>query len=138
MQADVSRIDELERLVEAAVTKFGRLDILVNNAGIETRTSVLETTEAQYDKVLAINLKSAFFGIQLAARQMIKQGAGGRIINITSVHEDSPMPGTRLLLGQGGYAHADADCRRRIGAAWRSGRWRGSPAQSRPRSICRP
>ena len=102
-EADVSRIDDLERLVDAAVTKFGRLDIMVNNAGVETRTSVLETTEAQYDKVLAINLKSAFFGIQLAARQMIKQGGGGRIVNVTSVHEDWPMPGnTAYCVAKGG------------------------------------
>ena len=51
-----------KRLVQATVAKFGRVDIMVNNAGVETRTSVLDTTEAQYDKVLAINLKSAFFG----------------------------------------------------------------------------
>jgi glucose 1-dehydrogenase len=75
------------------VKAFGHLDIMVNNAGIEHRTSVLETTEQQYDQVLQVNLKSAFFGTQLAARQMIKQGRGGRIINITSVHEDWPMPG---------------------------------------------
>jgi glucose 1-dehydrogenase len=75
----------------------------VNNAGIETRTSVLDTTEDQYDKVLAINLKSAFFGTQLAAKQMIKQGGGGRIINISSVHEDWPMPGnTPYCLSKGG------------------------------------
>ena len=53
---------------------------------------MLDTTEDQYDGVMAINLKSAFFGTQIAARQMIKQGAGGRI-NLTSVHEDWPMPG---------------------------------------------
>ena len=71
---------------------LARLDILVNNAGVETRTSVLNTNEEQYDKVMNINLKSAFFGTQIAAKQMIKQGGGGRIINITSVHEDWPMP----------------------------------------------
>jgi glucose 1-dehydrogenase len=77
--------------------------VVVNNAGVETRTSVLDTTEAEYDKVLEINLKSAFFGTQLAARQMIKQGGGGRIINITSVHEDWPMPGnTAYCLSKGG------------------------------------
>jgi glucose 1-dehydrogenase len=77
--------------------------IMVNNAGIETRTSVLDTTETQYEKVLAINLKSAFFGTQLAAQQMIKQGGGGRIINITSVHEDWPMPGnTPYCVSKGG------------------------------------
>jgi glucose 1-dehydrogenase len=102
VEADVSRIEDLQRLVDAAVAKFGRLDIMVNNAGVETRTSVLETTEAQYDKVLTINLKSAFFGVQLAAKQMIKQGGGGRIVNITSVHEDWPMPGnTAYCLAKG-------------------------------------
>lgn len=102
IDADVSKIDDLQKLIDAAVTRFGRLDIMVNNAGVETRTSILETTEAQYDKVLNINLKSAFFGTQFAARQMIKQG-GGRIINITSVHEDWPMPGnTAYCLSKGG------------------------------------
>jgi glucose 1-dehydrogenase len=101
--ADVSRIDELQKLVDAAVAKFGRVDIMVNNAGVETRTSVLDTAEAQYDRVLSINLKSAFFGTQIAARQMMKQGHGGRIINITSVHEDWPMPGnTAYCLAKGG------------------------------------
>src|SRR5207344_1561705 len=75
------------------VSAFGRLDILVNNAGMETRTSTLDTTEHQFDMVIAIDLKSAFFGVQLAAKQMIAQGGGGRIINISSVHEDWPMPG---------------------------------------------
>ena len=103
VKADVSKLTELKRLVEAAVKRFGRLDIMVNNAGIETRTSVLDTTEDQFDKVLAINLKSAFFGTQLAAQQMIKQGSGGRIINISSVHEDWPMPGnTPYCLAKGG------------------------------------
>jgi glucose 1-dehydrogenase len=103
VEADVSKIDDLRKLIDAAVTSFGRVDIMVNNAGVETRTSVLDTTEAQYEKVLAINLKSAFFGTQLAAQQMIKQGGGGRIINITSVHEDWPMPGnTAYCLSKGG------------------------------------
>jgi glucose 1-dehydrogenase len=103
VDADVSQPVELQKLVDAAVAKFGRLDVMVNNAGVETRTSVLDTTEAQYDKVLSINLKSAFFGTQIAARQMIKQGGGGRIINITSVHEDWPMPGnTAYCLAKGG------------------------------------
>ena len=103
VKADVSKVAELQGLIDAAVKNFGRLDIMVNNAGVETRTSVLDTTEEQFDKVLTINLKSAFFGTQLAARQMIKQGGGGRIINITSVHEDWPMPGnTPYCLSKGG------------------------------------
>jgi glucose 1-dehydrogenase len=89
----VSKVAELQSLVDAAVKAFGRVDIMVNNAGVETRTSLLDTTEQQYDRVLDINVKSAFFGTQIAAKQMIKQGGGGRIINITSVHEDWPMPG---------------------------------------------
>ena len=103
VDADVSKPADLQKLVDAAVKRFGRLDIMVNNAGIETRTSVLDTTEQQYDAVLRINLKSAFFGTQLAAKQMIKQGYGGRIINITSVHEDWPMPdNTPYCLSKGG------------------------------------
>lgn len=103
IDADVSHIDDLQKLVDAAVAAFGRVDVMVNNAGIETRTSVLETSEAQYDRVLTINLKSAFFGTQIAAKQMLKQGDGGRIINITSVHEDWPMPGnTAYCLAKGG------------------------------------
>jgi glucose 1-dehydrogenase len=103
IDADVSKVADLKRLIDATVKAFGRLDIMVNNAGIETRTSILDTTEQQYDKVLQINLKSAFFGTQLAAKQMIKQGGGGHIINITSVHEDWPMPGNiAYCLSKGG------------------------------------
>jgi glucose 1-dehydrogenase len=103
VDADVSTMSGLQQLIDAAVKAFGRVDIMVNNAGIETRTSVLDTTEAQYDRVLAVNLKSAFFGTQLAARQMIQQGGGGRIINISSVHEDWPMPGnTAYCVSKGG------------------------------------
>jgi glucose 1-dehydrogenase len=103
VEADVSKFADLQKLVDTAVSRFGRVDVMVNNAGIETRTSVLDTTEDQYDRVLAINLKSAFFGTQLAAKQMIKQGNGGRIINLTSVHEDWPMPGnTAYCLAKGG------------------------------------
>jgi glucose 1-dehydrogenase len=103
VEADVSKVADLERLVASAVEAFGKVDVMVNNAGVETRTSVLDTTEEQYHKVLDINLKSAFFGTQIAAKQMIAQGTGGRIINITSVHEDWPMPGnTPYCLSKGG------------------------------------
>ena len=103
VDADVSKVSDLQKLVDAAVKKFGRLDIMINNAGVETRTSILDTTEEQYQKVLTVNLKSAFFGTQLAAKQMIAQKTGGRIINITSVHEDWPMPGNiAYCLSKGG------------------------------------
>jgi glucose 1-dehydrogenase len=103
VDADVSQVADLRMLVEKTIEAFGHLDIFVNNAGIETRTSLLETTEEQFDKVLAVNLKSAFFGTQIAAKQMIKQGTGGHIINISSVHEDWPMPGnTPYCCSKGG------------------------------------
>ncbi len=103
VEADVSKVEDLQMLVDQCVKAFGRLDVMVNNAGVETRTSILDTTEAQYEKVLEINLKSAFFGTQLAAKQMIAQGGGGSIINITSVHEDWPMPdNTAYCLSKGG------------------------------------
>ncbi len=103
IQGDVSVISDLDKLVGGTVEAFGRLDVMVNNAGIETRTSTLETTEAEYDRVMAVNLKSAFFGTQIAAKKMIEQGEGGRIINMSSVHEDWPMPGNApYCLSKGG------------------------------------
>lgn len=93
VQADVSKPADLHTMVKTAVDTFGQLDVLVNNAGVETRTSLLDTTEEQYQRVLDINLKSAFFGTQFAAKQFIAQGTGGIILNISSVHEDWPMPG---------------------------------------------
>ncbi len=103
VHADVSKVADLQKLIDETVKAFGRVDVMVNNAGVETRTSVLDTAEDRYDFVMDVNLKSAFFGTQLAAKQMIKQGDGGRIINITSVHEDWPMPGnTPYCLSKGG------------------------------------
>jgi glucose 1-dehydrogenase len=93
VQGDVSSVTDLQNLVDSTVKAFGRLDVMVNNAGMETRTSTLDTTERQFDMVIGVDLKSAFFGVQLAAKQMISQGGGGRIINISSIHEDWPMPG---------------------------------------------
>jgi len=93
VQGDVSKVADIQNIIDQTVTTFGRLDVMVNNAGMETRTSVLDSTEHQFDLVIGVNLKSAFFGTQCAAKQMLKQGGGGRIINITSVHEDWPMPG---------------------------------------------
>jgi glucose 1-dehydrogenase len=102
-QADITNLNALQEVVDLAVSTFGRLDIMVNNAGLETRTSILDTTPADYDKVLDVNLKSTFFGTQFAAKQMIIQGGGGRVINISSVHEDWPMPNnTAYCLAKGG------------------------------------
>ena len=138
VDADVSKVEDLERLVKAAVDAFGRLDIMVNNAGVETRTSILDTTEAQYEKVMEINLKSAFFGTQLAAKQMIAQGDGGRIINITSVHEDWPMPGnTAVLPLQGRHADADPHGRRSSSVRTASPSSVSARGPSPPRSTSR-
>jgi glucose 1-dehydrogenase len=93
VQGDVSSVADIQTLIDQTVLAYGRLDVMVNNAGLETRTSLLDTTEHQFELVLDVDLKSAFFGAQRAAKQMIKQGSGGRIINISSVHEDWPMPG---------------------------------------------
>ncbi|MGH3172075.1 MAG: SDR family oxidoreductase [Trebonia sp.] len=93
VDADVSRTEDLRRTIRTAVENFGRLDVLISNAGIETRTSLLETSEADFDTVLAVNLKSAFFGARFAAEQFIAQGSGGLIVTISSTHEDWPMPG---------------------------------------------
>jgi glucose 1-dehydrogenase len=103
VQADVGKLEDLQRLVDTAVSKYGRLDIMVNNAGIETRTSILDTTPDDFDKVLNVNLRGVFFATQYAAKQMIAQGSGGRIINISSVHEDWPMPNnTPYCVAKGG------------------------------------
>jgi len=103
VDADVSKVEDLRHLIDTSVKELGRVDIMVNNAGIDTRTSILDTTEYQFAKVLDVNLKSAFFGTQLAAKQMMAQGDGGRIINVTSVHEDWPMPGnTPYCVSKGG------------------------------------
>lgn len=103
VQADVSKVADIQKLIDATIAAFGPLDILVNNAGMEPRTSTLETTERQFDLVIAVDLKSAFYGVQLAAKQMLAQGGGGRIISISPIHEDWPMPGNSpYCLANGG------------------------------------
>ena len=79
LQADVSSIEDNQMLVDETVKKYGRLDIFVANAGINDpdKTHYLHITEEQYDRILGVNLKGLFFGGQLAARQMVKQGQGG-------------------------------------------------------------
>ena len=90
---DIADPAAVTAMFEDLAGQLGGLDVLVNNAGIETRTSILDTTEADYQRVLDVNLKSAFFGTQFAAKQFIAQGDGGLVLNISSVHEDWPMPG---------------------------------------------
>jgi glucose 1-dehydrogenase len=92
IEADVSDRAQVQNLVEQTVRKFGRLDILVNNAGIEFKRPFLDFPADQWHKIIAVNLTGPWLCAQAAARQMVKQGGGGRIINISSVHEDLPMP----------------------------------------------
>jgi len=94
IQGDVSTAADVQKMIEGTVQAFGGLDILVNNAGIEfPHPSFLDVTEKEWDAVLDVNLKGPFLCTQAAVRQMQKAGKGGRIVNISSVHEDIPMPG---------------------------------------------
>jgi glucose 1-dehydrogenase len=93
VQADVSQYQQVTSLVQQTIEHFGRLDIMVNNAGMEIHSPFLEETEQNFDRVVGTDLKGAFFGAQAAARAMVKDNIHGRIINISSVHEDLPMPG---------------------------------------------
>ena len=83
---DVSRKEQVDAAVALAVSRFGRLDILVANAGIVHAADFLALDEKDFDRVIAVNLKGVFLAGQAAARQMVKQGAGGAIVNMSSVN----------------------------------------------------
>ena len=92
VRADVSNPEDVKNLIQSAVDEFGRLDVMVNNAGMEEKMPFLDTPLDVWDKTIAVNLTGAWLGCQEAARHMVNQGGSGRIINISSVHEDLPMP----------------------------------------------
>jgi glucose 1-dehydrogenase len=92
VQADVSQAGDVQQLIAQTVQHFGKLDIMVNNAGIEKKVPFLEVPEDLWDRIIAVDLKGPWLCSQAAARQMVRQGGGGRIINISSVHEDMTMP----------------------------------------------
>ncbi|WP_301100806.1 2-dehydro-3-deoxy-D-gluconate 5-dehydrogenase KduD [Propionivibrio sp.] len=85
VQADLSSIKPIERIVTTAFDAFGRIDILVNNAGIIARNDSVDFTEKEWDDVMNVNLKSAFFLCQAVARRFIAQGTGGKIVNVASM-----------------------------------------------------
>jgi 2-deoxy-D-gluconate 3-dehydrogenase len=85
VRADLRRPDAIARIVETTVRELGGVDILVNNAGIIRRAPVLEFTETDWDEVVQVNQRSVFFLSQAVAKQMLKQGRGGKIINIASM-----------------------------------------------------
>jgi glucose 1-dehydrogenase len=92
VQADVSEYQQVTRLIQQAVEYFKHLDILVNNAGVTISSAFLDITEQQWDHILSVDLKGAFFCAQAAAREMVKRKTAGRIINISSVHENLALP----------------------------------------------
>lgn len=92
VQADVGNEADAERLVSAAIARFGGVDILVNNAGIEESHPVVEMPLDVWERIIRVNLTGSFLCARAAARRMIEQKRGGRIINISSVHEDLAMP----------------------------------------------
>jgi glucose 1-dehydrogenase len=92
IQADVSILADTQRLIDETYKQLGRADILVNNAGIEIEAPFWEVTEKDYDAVLNVNLKGAFFLTQAFVRPLIAAKQPGRVINISSVHEDMVFP----------------------------------------------
>lgn len=92
VQADLGDVNQVRNLVNEGIKHFGQLDILVNNAGLEKHAPFWEVTEADYDMVLNVNLKGAFFAAQALAQYLIENKRPGKIINISSVHEDLPFP----------------------------------------------
>ena len=89
---DVADAQADRRVIEQAVAAMGRLDVLVNNAGIERRAEFLDVTEADFDAVLGVNLRGAFFATQAFARHVRSRDGGGAVVNISSVHEELPFP----------------------------------------------
>jgi len=85
VMADLTSLEPVGRIVTEAVRAFGRIDILLNNAGTIKRNDSIDFTEKEWDDVMNVNLKSAFFLCQAVARRFIEQGTGGRIINIASM-----------------------------------------------------
>jgi len=92
VEADVSNPEQVEALVAATVRFYGGIDILVNNAGIEQKHPFLEMPYDLFRKIIDIDLAGVWLCSQIAAREMVRQKRGGRIINISSVHENLPMP----------------------------------------------
>ena len=91
-QADVGIVADGQRFIDEAVAALGKVDILINNAGLEKRADFWDVTEADFDAVLNVNLKGMFFVTQSVVRHLRKTGRPGKIINISSVHEELPFP----------------------------------------------
>jgi glucose 1-dehydrogenase len=92
-KADVSKVAEVQSMVDATAKAFGQVDVLVNNAGIEKPMPFLDIDEATWDLMLDVDLKGAFLCAQACGRLMRDSGRGGSIVNISSIHEDVAFPG---------------------------------------------
>jgi glucose 1-dehydrogenase len=92
IQCDVGKVPDGQRFIAEAVASLGKVDILVNNAGLERRADFWDATEEDYDAVLNVNLKGLFFITQAFVKHRMQAKAGGKIINISSVHEELPFP----------------------------------------------
>jgi glucose 1-dehydrogenase len=103
IQADLGSVEMVRELIKESIGHFGKLDILVNNAGIEKHAPFWEVTEADCDAVLNVNLKGVFFATQTFVQHLLKTKRPGKIINISSVHEDLPFPNfTAYCVSKGG------------------------------------
>ena len=91
VDADISNPEDVAMLIQKTVEAFGELNIFVNNAGIEKKFAFIDYPLEEWQKIMAVNLTGPFLCSQAAAKQMIAQGKGGRIINISSIHEDLPL-----------------------------------------------
>jgi glucose 1-dehydrogenase len=92
VRGDIGMVDEAIVAIADTIAHFGKLDILVNNAGIEKHAPFWSVTEADYDAVMNVNLKGAFFATQEIVKHLMATKRGGKIINISSVHEELPFP----------------------------------------------
>src|SRR5215469_7728306 len=92
IQCDVSKVGDGQRFIASAIEQLGKVDILINNAGLERRADFWDVAEADYDAVLNLNLKGLFFLTQAFVRHRMTAKQGGRVINISSVHEELPFP----------------------------------------------
>jgi glucose 1-dehydrogenase len=92
VEADISSVDQIHSLMKHAVDYFGAVDVLINNAGVEKHASIWEASEHDYDFVLNINLKGAYFACQAFVQHCMAVKKPGKIINVSSVHEDLPFP----------------------------------------------
>jgi glucose 1-dehydrogenase len=91
-QADVGKVSDGQKFIDDAVAALGKVDILINNAGLEKRADFWDVTEEDFDAVLNVNLKGMFFVTQAVVRHLRQAGIPGKIINISSVHEELPFP----------------------------------------------